>query len=228
MKCCFYQAGLRVGMGGGMVRRIGTTGGDALLGSGRSDRLSGLAGSDTLAAGAGNDQVTGGEGSDILNGGGGDDVLYGFGFSDGRAALGAITATRVGFGFEQPVFAISAPDDPGRLFIVEKTGQIKLLDPLTGQTRATTFLDIPANEMDSAGEGGLLGLAFGPDYATSGRFFVFVTNSDGDHEIRRYTRSTGNPDLADPDSGDVILTTPHPVNTNHNGGWIGFGPDGML
>jgi len=201
-------------------------GSDAIAGSGGNDRLQGLAGRDTITAGLGNDTLLGGEGSDVLTGGSGDDVLYGFGVADEQTGSGAITATRVGRGLDQPVFATSAPGDPDRLFIVGKTGQIQILDPATGRVNPSAFLQIPPSEISSEGDGGLIGLAFDPDYATNGQFYVFVTNASGDHEIRRYTRAAA--DAADPDSGDLILTIPHPTNTNHNGGWIGFGSDGHL
>ena len=188
----------------------------------------GLSGGDTVNGNGGNDVISGGEGRDTLNGGAGDDVIYGFGASDQIAGSGDIIATRIASGFDQPVFVTSAPGDPDRLYVVEKTGQIKILDPATGAINAADFLAIPAGEIKTDGEEGLLGLAFDPDYATNGQFYVYVTNANGDEEIRRYTRSPGNPDLADPASGDVILTIPHPDFTNHNGGWIGFGPDGYL
>ena len=137
-------------------------------------------------------------------------------------------ATRIAQGFDQPLFATSAPGDPDRLFVVEKSGQIRILDTATGATNGTAFLAIPGAELDTSSERGLLGLAFHPDYATNGQFYVFVTNAAGDLEVRAYQRSAGNADLADASGGDVILTIPHPGFANHNGGWIGFGPDGYL
>ena len=110
--------------------------------------------------------------------------------------------------------------------MVEKTGQIRILDTASGTPNATPFLTIPG--IATSGEQGLLGLAFHPGYATNGQFYVYVTNAAGDLEVRAYQRSAGNPDLADAASGDVILTVPHPSFANHNGGWIGFGPDGNL
>lgn len=114
----------------------------------------------------------------------------------------------------------------GDVLVAERAGRIRILDPATGAFNATPFLDI-ATTVGTAGEGGLLGLALAPDYTVSGTFYVHLTNTLGDTEIRRYQRSAGDPDIADPGSGDVIFTVPQP-DTNHNGGWIGFGQDGFL
>ncbi len=211
-----------------MALFTGTTGADTLIGKATDDSVSGLSGSDVLNGGVGADTVSGGEGSDTLVGGAGDDVIYGFGASDSVAGSGDILARRVAGNFDQPVFATSAPGDPDRLFVVEKTGQIKILDTATGTTNAVNFLTIPQAQLQTGGEQGVLGLAFHPDYATNGRFFVYVTNAAGDQEVRQYSRSGTNPDWAAAASGDVILTIPHPGNSNHNGGWISFGPDGYL
>ena len=78
-------------------------------------------------------------------------------------------------------------------------------------------------------EQGLLGLAFHPDYAENRRFFVFLTRADGDVEVRAYRRAAGDPDRAVAASGDTILRIDKDNGAgNHNGGWIGFGPDGLL
>lgn len=206
----------------------GTTGADLLSGGAADDTVTGLSGSDTLNGGAGADKVSGGEGGDTLTGGAGDDLLFGFGASDSVAGSGDILATRLAGNFDQPVFVTSAPGDPDRLFVVEKTGQIKILDTATGATNAVNFLTIPQAQLQNGGEQGLLSVAFHPDYATNGKFYVFVNNAAGDLEVRQYSRSAANPDRAAAGSGDVILTIPHPTNDNHNGGWIGFGPDGFL
>lgn len=114
----------------------------------------------------------------------------------------------------------------GGVFVAERAGRIRILDPATGVFNATPFLDITTT-IGTAGEGGLLGLTLAPDYAATGDFYVHVTNTVGDTEIRRYRRSAGDPDLADAGSVNVILTVPQP-DTNHNGGWIGFGQDDLL
>lgn len=211
-----------------MARIRGTTTADLLDGTTEDDTIIGFSGSDTLTGDAGHDRLAGGAGRDTLFGGSGDDILNGFSPVDAVPGSGDLTATRIAAGLSQPIFATSAPGDPDRLFVVEKTGQIKIVDVLTGAVNPTRFLSIPAAEMQAVGEQGLLSVAFHPDYATNGKFYVFVNNAAGDLEVRQYSRSATNPDTADGASGDVILTVPHPTNTNHNGGWISFGPDGSL
>jgi glucose/arabinose dehydrogenase len=204
----------------------GTNRNNSLTGQGAADTFFGLAGSDLIRGNGGNDTISGGEGADRLLGGTGDDLIYGYGSADLTAGSGDIRLDRVATGLSAPVFATSAPGSPDRLFIVEKTGAIRILDTVTGTLQTQPFLTLDPDTFQDGGEQGLLGLAFHPDYATNGRFFVFVTNAAGDLEIRSYTRDTAN--RADPDSENVILTIPHPDRDNHNGGWIGFGPDGYL
>jgi len=134
---------------------------------------------------------------------------------------------RVGSGFDRPLFVAAVPDGSGRVFVVQQPGQIRILSPATGAVAATPFLDVSASTT-TVGERGLLGFATAPDFLTSGTFYVFLTNVTGNIEIRRYRTLAGNRDQADPATADVILTIPHPGQSNHNGGWIGFGPDGFL
>lgn len=133
---------------------------------------------------------------------------------------------RVATGLDFPLYLAPVPDATGRVFVVERAGRIRLLDPATGAIAATPFLDI-VGQVATDGERGLLGFASAPDFATSGRFYVFLTIADGTIEVRRYQTVANNRDLADASSGDAILRVPHP-RSNHNGGWIGFGPDGFL
>jgi glucose/arabinose dehydrogenase len=84
------------------------------------------------------------------------------------------------------------------------------------------------NLVSCCGEEGLLSIAFHPRYAENGRVFVYYTNRNGDLAIARYTRSAADPNRVDPATATVILTIPHPVNSNHNGGQLHFGPDGYL
>ncbi len=132
---------------------------------------------------------------------------------------------RVATGLVEPLFLAGRPGT-NDVFIAEREGVIRLLDPATGAVNATPFLNISAS-VGTTGEGGLLGLAPAPDYTTSGHIYVHVTNNAGDTEIRRYTRRPFAPDTADPASELLILTETQP-DTNHNGGWIGFGPDDLL
>lgn len=127
--------------------------------------------------------------------------------------------------FSQPLFLTGAGDNSGRVFVAEKTGRIRIMNAQTGSINAAPFLDL-STIVSTDSERGLLGLAFAPNYATSGVFFVYITNLAGDTEVRRYQVSA-DPNVANPNSGDIILTFGQPAS-NHNGGWIGFGPDGFL
>ncbi len=111
------------------------------------------------------------------------------------------------------------------MFILEQGGTIRVLQP--GSSTPTLFLDIHTKVV-AGGEQGLLGLAFHPLYSTNGRFFIYYTRTgDGTLVIAEYHVSSGNRDIADP-TEKVLLTIPHPTNTNHNGGMLAFGPDGFL
>ena len=170
--------------------------------------------------------ISGGDGGNIIFGTDADDVIYGHSVADVGPNVGQILATAVATGFSSPVFASSAPGDPNRLYVVEKDlGRIVLLDLSTG-TRST-FLSIPTSQLSTGGEQGLLSVAFHPDYAANGRFFVNLVNANGDVEVRSYTRSAGNPDVANA-AGTTVIIVPHPGQTNHNGGTVAFGPDGFL
>ena len=139
---------------------------------------------------------------------------------------GTFVVRRVGTGFAAPLFVTAMADTSGRMLAVERAGRIRLLDPATGAIGATPFLDI-TGQVSTDGERGLLAVALAPDYPTSGRAYVYLTAAGGAIQLRRYTSSAGNRDVLDAASGDVLLTIPHP-RTNHNGGWLGFGRDGLL
>lgn len=140
----------------------------------------------------------------------------------------SIAATRVATGLSQPDFVTAPPGDSGRLFVVEKTGQIAVLDLQGDHLLPTPFLDL-SGQVSTTSEEGLLGLAFDPNFAQDGRFFVDFTDRQGNTEIRSYHVSSSNPNVADPASGQAVMTIPQPAGlTNHKAGWIGFGPDGML
>jgi len=153
-------------------------------------------------------------------------------------ALGSITETvsadigtvRVASGLNRPVGLAHAPGDESRLFIIEKPGRIKILDLDSGNVLGTDFLNITSlvNGGTSVNdERGLLGLAFHPDYDKNGYFYVHYYNTSNQMTLRRYTVSQGNPNVANASSGLTLLTIPQPFS-NHNGGWIDFGPDGYL
>jgi Ca2+-binding RTX toxin-like protein len=159
-----------------------------------------------------------------LTGGAGSDIIYGF---DPAGPQGAITATRVAAALTQPLFATAPSADSSRLFIVEKTGLIKILDLASGEVLPTPFLDV-STEIAADGEQGLLGLAFHPNYAANGRFYVYLSTPNRDVEIRAYAVSA-DPDMAAPASLQRVLTIDFPGTTrNHRAGWVGFGPDGYL
>ncbi len=127
-------------------------------------------------------------------------------------------------GFSRPVSIANNGDS--RLFIVEKVGRIWVLDSL-GNKQTDAFLNISTKVKSSGNEQGLLGLAFHPDYANNGYFFVNYIKTDGHTRVARFSRSTANPNVADPNSELVILEQNQPYS-NHNGGSTQFGPDGYL
>ena len=137
--------------------------------------------------------------------------------------------TEVASGLSQPVGVYAPPADEQRLFIVEQTGAIQILDLVTGTVNPDPFLEFGANGLhgiSTGGERGLLGLAFHPNYASNGRFYVNYTDTSGDTAISEFTVS-GDPDIAD-HASEVVLRTIVQDFPNHNGGCIVFGPDNML
>jgi glucose/arabinose dehydrogenase len=171
--------------------------------------------------------IVGGNTGDSLIGTPGDDLLYGFNPSSEQAATTAIAATRVAADLASPLFATAAPGDGSHLFIVERGGQIEILDLNTGHIQTTPFLDV-STQVSTNGERGLLGLAFDPEYAANGRFYIDLTNTSGDTEVRSYRVSPTDPSHADPASAQLVLFVDQPDFTNHKAGWLGFGPDGHL
>jgi glucose/arabinose dehydrogenase len=128
---------------------------------------------------------------------------------------------------DSPVYIEDAPGVKRLLFVVQRDGQIKVLRKSSGgkwRSRGT-FLDI-RGVVRSGGEEGLLSVAFPPDYASSGRFYVYYTDQAGDIAISGYRRTSST--RADPASARIVITVPHPTFPNHNGGQLQFGPDGLL
>jgi glucose/arabinose dehydrogenase len=136
----------------------------------------------------------------------------------------AIRLHRVAAGLSSPVFLTSAHDATGRLFIVEKTGRIRIFKH--GRVHARPFLDLSAS-VSGGSEQGLLGLAFHPDFATNRRLYVDFTNRSGNTVIREYRQSASHPSRVNPSTGRTILRIRQPYG-NHNGGMLAFGPDGYL
>ena len=112
-----------------------------------------------------------------------------------------------------------------RLFLTIQTGTVRIFNG--GSVLPTPFLDVTPF-ISCCGERGLLSVAFHPQYASNGFLFVYTTNVGGSIEIARYKRSASDPNAADPATRTVLLTIPHPINANHNGGQLQFGPEGYL
>jgi glucose/arabinose dehydrogenase len=156
-------------------------------------------------------------------------LLLGLLASFGCGDSGTAPATDLSLGLEEvadglafPV-DLAAPTGDDRLFVVEKEGRIRII--AGGTVRAEPFLDI-SERVASEGERGLLGLAFYPDYVSSGRFAVNYTDVAGDTRIATF-RVTADPNVADPASEQLLLGVDQPF-ANHNGGQVAFGPDGYL
>ncbi len=138
----------------------------------------------------------------------------------------SLTMERVATGLASPIFATHAPTDGDRLFIAQRAGAIRILNLNTGNLNGANFMTVPS--VDTFFEGGLLGLAFHPNYQKNGFFYVNYTISAGGSfrtRIARFTRLTA--DTADASSQLVLLEVAQP-DGNHNAGWIDFGPDGYL
>jgi len=130
--------------------------------------------------------------------------------------------------FQRPVGVYAAPDGTNRLFVVEQRGVIRVLQDDAGSAEAPTFLDIRGRVDDGGNEEGLLGLAFHPDFADNGRFYLdFTASGPGRTVIAEYKVDSSDPDHADAGTETVILEVEQPYS-NHNGGQVAFGPDGYL
>lgn len=140
-----------------------------------------------------------------------------------------MTTIRVAQGLTRPVWVTAPPRDFDRVFLLEQLGRIRILK--NGALVDTPFLDIDPLVFGGTSlfdERGLLGLAFHPDYATNGFFFVWYVNSSQDTVLARYQVSE-NPDIANPSSALILLTIDQPTGfPNHKCGWIAFGPQGYL
>jgi glucose/arabinose dehydrogenase len=134
-----------------------------------------------------------------------------------------LALTSAVIGLNQPVFLTHAGNGSGDLFIVERSGRIRRR---VVQGHVTTFLDITARVGSAGPEQGLLGLAFHPRYAFNRQIFVNYTDTAGNTVIARYTALADGSAIA-PGSEDVLLRVAQPA-PNHNGGWLGFGPEGAL
>ena len=138
------------------------------------------------------------------------------------AAL-TLALSDIGPTFTNPTFATALPGDD-RVFVVERRGVIRVVR--NGATLTQPWLDIGA-KVFTGGEGGLLSMAFDPNYASNGYFYVYYTDLSQNIVVERYG-SSPTPNVADPTSSLTILRIPHPQFQNHFGGLVSFGPDGFL
>lgn len=132
---------------------------------------------------------------------------------------------QVATGFERPVWAGMPTGMDGKLWVMEQAGRVWIVDLATGERGKVPFLDIAQNVSRKGNEEGLLGLAFAPDFKTTGRYYVNFTDREHFTRIVRFT--CRNHEVTDPATAAVVLKFKQPYE-NHNGGWISFGPDGML
>ncbi len=156
-----------------------------------------------------------------------------FGVPSGDPPPPAFKLSKIADGLDLPVQLTHAGDDSGRIFVIEQAGRIRVLRRDTASigeaawsVDETPFLDI-SKRVSCCGERGLLDLAFPPGYSAKQHFYVSYSNGDGHTVISRY-KTTPDPDTADPNSEEIVLTIEQPHNT-HNGGRLLFGPnDGYL
>ena len=134
-----------------------------------------------------------------------------------------LALVRVAANLDNPTW-LTAPAGDARLFVTERPGRIRIVD--NGTTRDLPYLDIGAR-ISTDGEGGLLSLAFDPQFARNGYFYVYYTDLQRNIVVERFSAGA-TPNAANPTSGLVILRIPHPTYQNHFGGQLAFGPDGYL
>jgi glucose/arabinose dehydrogenase len=153
-------------------------------------------------------------------------------FGSAAPAAAQLKATLIASGFTMPVAFVQDPSDPSVQMVVEQVGHIRVLR--NGAVQGADFLDVSALLPPAPlSERGLLGLAFAPDYASSGRFYISYTNTNGDSVISRYLRSGADPLQADASTRFDLMFAPNerfiqqPYD-NHKGGNLAFGPDGDL
>jgi len=140
----------------------------------------------------------------------------------GGAPVGLVLS-QVAANLDNPTF-LTAPPGDARLFVVERPGRIRIVE--NGNTLSQPFLDI-SGRVFTGGEGGLLSMAFDPNYARNGYFYIYYTDPQQNIVIERFGTGS-NANLADPTSNLVILRIAHPGFSNHFGGQVAFGPDGNL
>jgi glucose/arabinose dehydrogenase len=152
-------------------------------------------------------------------------VLLG-GASSPAAGQGArgVGLQRIGT-FDSPVYVAQPPGQRKLLFVVEQPGSIRVLR--SGDKLKRPFLNL-RDKVRYGGEQGLLSVAFDPHYGRNRRFFVYYVDNHGDIRVDSLRAKRGDPTRADPSSRRKVIGIAHPVNSNHNGGQLQFGPDGLL
>jgi glucose/arabinose dehydrogenase len=128
-------------------------------------------------------------------------------------------------GLTNPIYLTDAGDGSGRLFVVEQDGLIRVIQ--NGQIVEPPFLDVKALVSRGGSEQGLLGMAFHPQYAENGQFFINYTDVNGNTMVVRYHVSSDNPNRADASSAETVIKVDQPY-ANHNAGQLAFGPDSYL
>jgi glucose/arabinose dehydrogenase len=157
-------------------------------------------------------------------------VVLAFAAAPACAHAATVTLAKVG-DFTAPVYVAAPAGDTTRVFVVQRGGSIALVE----NGVVSTFADLTSSVL-SGDERGLLSMAFAPDYATSGLFYVYYTaraiggdaSTEGQITIAELRRDPANPDRADPGYSRVLLTIPHDQQSNHNGGQLQVGRDGFL
>lgn len=233
----------RVDGGSGHDELMGGSGSDEILGRSGRDTIRGGQGNDTIAGGNGSDTVNGGRGRDTIDGGGGHDTarggpgadvidggrgrdvcLSGQGPANDTNCLEGLKLTLIADLGDRAGLLIAAPGDDDRLFVIEQYHGIRVIE--NGELKGRRFLNLEG-QVATGNEQGVLGLAFHPNYAENGRFFVSYTGRDRDNRIVEYRVDPENPNRADADSRRLIIRVDQPHRW-HNGGHITFGPDGYL
>lgn len=148
-------------------------------------------------------------------------------FVSGAKSQTTFTAQRVASGLNQPLFVTAPPGDTSRLFIVQKTGQVLILNLRSGKIKAKPFLNIQSR-LAASGEQGLLGMAFDPRFSSNGKFYLNFTVpggafGNGVTHVSQFQVSPRKPNIANTSNERILIMFDHPQQ-NHNGGWIGFSP----
>jgi glucose/arabinose dehydrogenase len=153
-----------------------------------------------------------------------DDLLQGKELAVAAAAPQLSLTSVISSGLSAPMQFVHAGDGSKRIFIPQKLGTIRVYDS------AFNFLSVfgTVSNLSTSGERGLLSMVFHPNYASNGFFYVYYTNTSGNLELARYHVNSSTPNTFDAASKVIVLTIPHPTNSNHNGGELHFGTDGYL